>query len=212
MNEDRHVYWHKATEKWVASIHHRGKRHHLGLFGSKKAASDAACSFRDEHDIEHDPKAPLKTLVYYRDGNLYWRRHGPGHEKDGLVGCVDARSGYRCLRTRDGKTYLHRLTWELLVGPIPPGLEVDHINGERMDNRIENLRIVTRALNMKNTKRRTDLFPGVSRTPSGRFLARYQSGGQLHYLGRFDTFEEAVQARITSAADKGFHPNHGRKE
>ena len=52
----------------------------------------------------------------------------------------------------NGKLYLvHRLVAEAFIGPIPEGYEVDHINRCRSDNRVDNLRIVTRSKNQRNT-------------------------------------------------------------
>ena len=53
--------------------------------------------------------------------------------------------------------YLHRI----VVGNIPSGLEVDHINGNKLDNRIENLRICSRIQNSRNTSNRKGKFKGV---------------------------------------------------
>lgn len=70
-------------------------------------------------------------------------------------------SGYYTLSPRG---YVHRLIWQLLNGPIPEGMEIDHINGNRSDNRIQNLRLVTRTVNCHNigkTYRNTSGAVGV---------------------------------------------------
>lgn len=59
----------------------------------------------------------------------------------------------------DGKLFLvHRLAWEALYGPIPPGMEINHINGIKNDNRLINLELVTHQQNMAHAKR-TGLTP-----------------------------------------------------
>lgn len=66
----------------------------------------------------------------------------------------DNGNGYlRVSLRKDGKgkkLYVHRIVWEAFVGPIPDGYELDHLNTVRDDNRLENLRCVTRKENMKN--------------------------------------------------------------
>lgn len=108
-----------------------------------------------------------------------WCRCGPGYV------------GHRA----DGKVVsLHRF----IVGLAPgDGREVDHINGDRLDNRRENLRIVTRAQNNQNTPARggSSAHRGVSFCKqTGRWRATAGLNGKLHHIGRFDTEAEAAEA------------------
>ena len=64
------------------------------------------------------------------------------------VGTVGAK-GYVHLRIGQSFVYAHRLIWEHVNGPIPAGLSIDHINGDRADNRIGNLRLVTHQENIR---------------------------------------------------------------
>jgi len=206
------VAFHKATGRWCAYVNLLDERHHLGLFDTPALAEAAALEFKTAHDVEIDQFAPLAERVLNVDGALIWRQHGRGHSKGEAVGCVDKISGYRFTRDENGvKVYAHRLVWELVRGPIQPGMQIDHINGQRDDNRLENLRLVTHAVNMKNTRLRAGSAtgcPGVSTLPSGRFLARIGASR----LGSFATREEAISARKAAEPARGFHPNHGRIE
>ena len=76
-------------------------------------------------------------------------------------------------------------------------LEVDHINHNTVDNRKENLRIVTRSQNQMNTKLRTDNISGVKGVffSNNRWFASIQSNKQKIHLGTFNNFEDAVKAR-----------------
>lgn len=93
---------------------------------------------------------------------------------------------------------IHRLAWALHHGVWPAG-ELDHINGNRADNRISNLRTSTRvlqALNSKNRKRR-DLPEGVVFRPDSwakPFVARINIDGKLIELGRFSAISDAAEA------------------
>ncbi len=93
------------------------------------------------------------------------------------------------------------LMHRLLIGEnnIPPKMEIDHINGKPNDNRRSNLRLITHANNMKNQalhKDNTSGYMGVSPNPGwGKpWTAIFTADGITHYLGHFDTKEEAAQA------------------
>lgn len=114
----------------------------------------------------------------------------------------------------DGVQYLgHRLAWLYVYG-VMPEIEIDHKNGIRTDNRIDNLRSVDRKTNMENKARysnNTSGFHGVHQIKkSGKWQARIYIDGKRVSLGCFDDFKSAVEARINAERDIGYHENHGR--
>lgn len=113
----------------------------------------------------------------------------------------------------DGKPWLaHRAAFALMTGYLPS--EIDHINGNRSDNRWRNLRAVSRSENQRNCKIRDDNtsgFVGVSwLARKQRWIAYGRSGRNRIYLGYFREVEDAVDARLAWERSEGFHPNHGR--
>ena len=99
-----------------------------------------------------------------------------------------------------GKLYkAHRLAYLLEYGHLPK--VVDHINGNRSDNRILNLRGCTHAENLKNTgisPRNTSGLKGVS-PHKGRWKAMITSNGKVRFLGVFDCKEDAARSWNTAA-------------
>lgn len=128
----------------------------------------------------------------------------------GLVALVDANdlplvSGYAWHITSNGRHQYaqtcvgrQRVKMHRLLTNAPSGLVVDHINGNSLDNRRENLRVVTSAVNSRNrTKADKDNrsgFLGVSKNRKG-WRARLTIDGQAVHLGTFSTPEEASSAR-----------------
>lgn len=92
---------------------------------------------------------------------------------------------------------VHRLIWLWHHGHYPTG-NIDHINGNQHDNRIENLRIATPAQNAANRVRKSKHGPGVSVGSDGKYTARITipATKKRLYLGRFSTSAEAEAAFI----------------
>lgn len=113
-----------------------------------------------------------------------------------------------------GRTYTaHRVAMCIYHNRWPADL-VDHINGIKSDNRIENLRFATRSDNQRNCKRSSrnkSGFTGVAwHASSGKWHAYIFDNGQSKSIGYFDCKQQAVDARKQEAARLGFHENHGR--
>jgi len=136
------------------------------------------------------------------------------HAKDkrGGNGCVVAKEGtpadsyignhgYRVVSfVADGKErklLAHRVLYTLTHGSIPAGLVIDHINGERADNRLCNLRVVTKQQNDQNRTRARgcDWYK-----PRGRWRARITVDGKEVRLGLFDSESAAHAAYLKAKA------------
>jgi len=116
-----------------------------------------------------------------------------------------------------GKQYrAHRVAWALHHKQWPSD-QIDHINGNPLDNRIENLRVVSMATNNKNKRmpsHNTSGFIGVTKN-NNKTKWRAQivdsNTGKLIYLGEFSNIEDAVAARAAADIEYGYHENHGRE-
>lgn len=111
-----------------------------------------------------------------------------------------------------GKTYkAHRVAWLLYHGEWPPH-QIDHINGNRGDNRIVNLRSVTQFQNMKNARLNSNNTSGVCGVywVNNKWLAAIGVNNKLIRLGSFDCKIDAYAARLRAEKKYGFHKNHGR--
>lgn len=113
--------------------------------------------------------------------------------------------GYILVGVIGRRMYGHRLAWALHYGEWPSE-QIDHINGNRCDNRICNLRHVSHAENLYNSKVRkhsTTGIKGVKLTPVGRWAASVRFKNKQIHIGTFDTAEEAEQARIAKERELG---------
>ena len=108
--------------------------------------------------------------------------------------------GYRMIKISQIRYQAHRLIWVMVTGEWPKH-EIDHINGNRLDNRFSNLRDVSTRVNQQNKhKPRSDSTTGVQGVfPYGtRYLSSIRANGITHKLGVFDTVQEASVAYSTA--------------
>ena len=138
-----------------------------------------------------------KYLDYNQDTGVFqWKIRTSNRIKVGDEAGVITKLGYRALSLFGKKEYCHRLAWFFVHGEMPDC--IDHINGNKLDNRIVNLRNTTKAMNNRNQHHsRTNLMLGVSsyQTKKGtKYRAVITESGNYKHLGSFDSEEKAFAA------------------
>ncbi len=164
------------------------------------------------------------NMFSYDNGQLVW--------KDRPRSDFPTETGYKLFRTRflgkvAGTQHIagywqvigllaHRIIWAMHNGQIPDRMEIDHINGDKLDNRIENLRLTTPSQNQCNrmAKKSPHGMKGISfdkRRERRPWSARIVVNGTQYPLGAFATKEEAYAAYCKAAKDlHGDHFPEGR--
>jgi len=145
--------------------------------------------------LEYDPATGAFTWLR----TIHPRRIGT------KAGSLNSR-GYVHIKVGSRSYKAHRLAWLYMHGVMPPH-GIDHVNGVKSDNRIENLRPADQSQNSANrklSKTNTAGFKGVTRNKkSGKWLAQIQRRGEKVFLGLFES-PEAAHAAYSSAADRLF--------
>jgi hypothetical protein len=120
--------------------------------------------------------------------------------------CYKKANGYLQGSIFDRKVHAHRVAFKWMMGVDPD--DVDHIDGDRANNRFENLRNCSRQDNLRNMRlsRRNVLGVHGVRIKRGRWNVRI---GTIN-VGTFDSFEDAAAARKDAEQQHGYHENHGR--
>ena len=154
----------------------------------------------------------LKTLfVYDPSSGIFTRRVASGRHgchPAGRVCGYTMQRGYVQIYV-DGRRYMaHRLAWVYVYGRWPSG-DIDHINQQKADNRIANLREATRAQNMQNVslhRHNSSGRKGVCwHKPRAKWRAYIFNGYRQQHLGLFDTFADAVKAREAAERERHTH-------
>ncbi len=122
--------------------------------------------------------------------------------------------GYTRIGLDGTEYYAHQLAWFYHYGKWPK-YQIDHIDGDRSNNRISNLRDVPQSENVKNSsvgKTSSSGYRGVTWC-NDRLNWRVNIGinGKIKSLGRFDDLDKAISVRKEAEIKYGFHKNHGRK-
>ncbi|MFM5231688.1 HNH endonuclease [Aeromonas media] len=147
-------------------------------------------------------KNPWANVFIFKDGKLF---NDPSRKVQGVkhgkpVGRVNG-NGYLIAGYQRKDYYVHRIIWEIHNGPIPDGYMIDHIDGDRSNNHIENLRLATRKQNGMNCKRHNDrkhdLPKGVYLHKCGKYQCNLTIDGKSTYIGFFSDLalaEQTIQA------------------
>ena len=153
----------------------------------------------------------LHELFEYRDGALYWKQdRGSQKCKNQKAGCLTG--GYLKLRVRElgGAVAVHRFIFAMHHGYFPQ--EVDHINGDKLDNRIENLRSVSRSQNKMNTGKMRNNQSGCKNVypHNEKWGVKIIVKKKSLYLGLYKDLELAdLVAHAAREKYHGVYANHG---
>ena len=175
------------------------------------------------------PEAVRQLLQYDPDTGLFWwKERGPewftagAHSVEqeckrwntrhaGKPAMVSVNRGYCRGRILWKIVEAHRAAWCITYGQWP--LVIDHINHNRGDNRLVNLREVTQAENAKNASMYANNKSGATgvfwRPERNQWHASMSSGGKQIHIGVFTTFDDALAARKEAERQHNFHFNHG---
>jgi hypothetical protein len=142
----------------------------------------------------------MGRLEYSPDTGAFTHKHKSPRGRVGDIAGSKTIDGYWSLRVC-GKTYLaHRLAWLYVHGEWPKH-DIDHISGNKSDNRIANLRDVTRSVNCGNQRRaRVDNkigLLGVCKVDD-LYIAQIGVPGRIIKLGKFNTPDEAHSAYLSA--------------
>ncbi len=151
-----------------------------------------------------------KFLYDSESGHLINRK--TGKMAGSILVQTRTKKPYRRLMYKGFEYREHRLIWFYVYGNWPT--EIDHINGDGTDNRLINLREVTRSENMRNTKLRSDSTSGICGVTwlkdRSKWLARVVGiDGKRLYLGCYESKEQAEEAVLNGQKGNKYHHNHG---
>lgn len=153
-----------------------------------------------------------RSLSMFTDTQQWrsWNARFAGKEA-GYVHNDNCGNQYLILTINGNIIKAHRAAWFIVHGEMPD--QIDHINGNGLDNRISNLRNVSNQDNQRNCRLRKDNKTGVVgvRNMHGKFASQIRVNKKDIHLGVFSDFFEACCARKSAESKFGFHKNHGRR-
>lgn len=181
-----------------------------------------------KRDNKIDRAFILESLVYDKDnGSLVWKKRPRSHFKtlsaykrwnsiyEGKeAGSIqkNCRTSYRIVELGGSALAAHRIIWFMVYGYFPLG-EVDHIDGNGLNNKIENIRDVSSAVNKKNKRLSVINSSGIYGVHWAKELLKWRvrigDGGKRLELGVFDNLLDAASARKSAEIRLGYHANHG---
>lgn len=181
-------------------------------------------------------QALLNKLLRYEPetGKLFWRARPIEMFSSGGVGAKAThrtwnskyaeKEAFPCSKPKGARGYIqaqifkkkylaHRIIWKMVTGDDPS--LIDHINGDKTDNRFANLRDVSELENGQNLAMHSRNSSGCTGVMWNKQFERWHAFisvmGKRRHLGLYKSKDEAVLARKAGERKYGFHPNHGRK-
>lgn len=148
---------------------------------------------KTDKDISHSDLVE-KICYESKTGNFFWRSNYNVGKPLGYVNY----DGYIRMYALGRRYYAHRLAWFYVTGEWPKH-EIDHINGDRSDNRISNLREATQNENAQNKRKQRNNKSGVTGVSWNKaeksWVVKISANGKRIYLGRYSNLSDAIKAR-----------------
>ena len=159
----------------------------------------------------------VAELLEYDGEKLIWKvgRKGVSGKGSEAGYIYEESTGvqYRRVKICGSMYKAHRLIWLLHYGEWPKQF-IDHIDGNGLNNRIENLRDVNHTENLRNQRKSVRNTSGATGVYWCHYPPKWQARIRVNkkqiHLGYFTNKEDAIAARKAAEAEYGFHPNHGR--
>jgi HNH endonuclease len=155
-----------------------------------------------------------------QSGEIFWNKTGygvfPGKRAGANIKTGPDKRPYRGISFKGNVLLAHRVAWVIARGAIPQGMTIDHIDGDGLNNKLNNLRLATRPVNNRNKrlyKNNTSGCAGVTwiRREAKWIAFAYHDGARKH-LGTFVDIADAIACRKAAEAKLGFHANHGKQK
>jgi len=146
----------------------------------------------------------------YFSSDKDWKRWNSRYAEKEAFNTANAY-GYKTGRVLGVSIYAHRVVWALHTGAWPYPF-LDHINGIRSDNRVENLRVVSKQENNRNARKRVDNKSGhTGITKVGdRFQVNVRFNGKQKTVGYYRDLNEAISVRDQAYKTFGYSERHGK--
>lgn len=234
--DTRHAnVYNKHIDSGVSSIYFNHEPHAITAPLSRAARQFVWCIMKKYSKPNPLPSQEyLNSILSYdsETGKLTWKAREPEHfinqngrsqewrcrnwnslnaNRPAFTATTD--SGYFHGTINKQKYRAHRIIWKMVYGVDPSG-QIDHIDGNPQNNRLSNLRDVPNEVNSRNramVPHNTSGVTGVGWCKSkNKWVAQMTYKGRPVYLGRFNSFDDAVAARKAAEVKYGYHENNGR--
>ena len=164
------------------------------------------------HNLDILDQNLLKQLFDYFDGNLYWKHDIGAAKKGEKAGYIRKDKGYRSVTIMNKSYYIHRLIFLYHYGKIKN--VIDHIDGDKLNNHVENLRDVTLSQNSHNSKKPKNNTSGIKgvcwNKRSKSWIAYCRIENRVNYLGYYKCKDEAARVLMEfREKHHGSFANHG---